>query len=318
MGKLSQILFWVGLVSFCLVTTAIAQKPATIQIEEILRKADQQRKIYIQEFKNLLSQETKTFEIYDKNGVAKKHRTVKSVFIIYQLSRGTNEISEFRNVVEVDGKPVDNADHRAQDFFEKIEKTESVDKELKKLHEESQRYDLDLLVNGYTLFRTVALDERLWPYFDYSLERIVTIDGADAYLISYQQTRECPFIAVNKKPNAPDVKLAVVYNVGLKDNIDYKGRLHGTLLIDAATFQVWREERAMTLQPEGFETRVPLSENTFEFQKSDFGIFTPKRITHTLYEFKQKEHISIKEGQITFEYEKFTKPDVEVKSSEVK
>src|SRR5205814_1852919 len=113
-------------------------------------------------------------------------------------------------------------------------------------------------------------------------------------------------------------KRIVVYNVGLKDKIEYNERLHGTFLIDAATFQVWREERIMTLQPGGFETRVPLGENTFEFQKSDFGIFTPKRITHTLYEFKQKEHASIKEGQITFDYEKFTKPDVEVKSGEIK
>ena len=186
------------------------------------------------------------------------------------------------------------------------------------MHEESLRYDLDIFVNGFTLFRSVELDERLRPFFEYKLEGKETIGGSEAYVISFRQTMECPFISVNKKSNSQEVKRSLTYDIHLKDNVDYNERLSGRFLIDASNFQVWREERVMTLRPDGFDRRVSLDENVFEFQKSEFGIFTPRKITHTQYDFKQKQQTSVKDVRVIFEYGKFTKPDVEVKSADVK
>ncbi len=297
----------------------LAQTPPPVPaLEQILQSADDQRLRYQQEFKNLLSQETKFFETFEKNGDLKKTRTVKSTFIVYQLTKAENGIAEFRNVYEVDGKPLNDAEKRALDFFQKVEKAETLDKELKKIKDESLRHDLDFQVYGFTIFQAPFLDKRARPYFDFRLETTERRGESDVYVVSFHQNRPCPCIAVNKKKGQENIERLFVYDLDLKDDRDYKEQIDGRLWIDAKTFQIVREERTLSVQPEGFDSRVPLDENVFEFQKGDFDIMTPKRIVHTQYELKEKEKRSIMEGRITFDYDKFTRPDVEVKSSDVK
>lgn len=287
-------------------------------VDEVLRRADEQRKIYLEEFKNLLSEETKTFEIYDKKGDVKKRRTVKSTFIVYQLSKGDGQVAEYRNIVAVDGKPLGETDKRALDFFEKVAQAESANNELAKLHDESTRFDQEILVNGFTLFQSVALAEKLRPFFEFKLEGREMIDGAEVFVVSYRQIKQSPFIVVNSKKLSSGVTPSLKYDVDLENDVDFMERLSGKFWIDALSFQVWREQRLITLRPDNFAAPVTFSEDVFEYQKSDFGILTPKKISHTQYELKKKERVSIKDGRVVFEYEKFTKPDVEVKSSEVK
>ena len=74
----------------------------------------------------------------------------------------------------------------------------------------------------------------------------------------------------------------------------------------------------MTVQPEGFSRPVVGVSNEFEYQNSEFGILTAKRITYTTYRIDSKNGTSMPEDRAVLEYEKFTRPDVEVKSSEVK
>ncbi|MBC7899081.1 MAG: hypothetical protein H7070_03425 [Saprospiraceae bacterium] len=294
----------------------VAQIPADASIEEIVSKASEQRKIYTEEFKNLLSEETKHFEIYGKNGEIKKRRAVKSTFIVYQLSKDDKLVAEYRNVISVDGKNLDNTDKRAQDFFEKIVEVESSNKELEKLFDEGSRYDQDISLGLFTLYQAVALADNLRPYFDFKLEGTERIDNNEVYVISYRQLRPSPYIIAGGGREPADGGLVLKYDIDEKG--DLNGRLKGKLWIDKNTFQVWRENRIMNLQPEGFAAPVILAENVFEFQNSGFTILTPKKITHTQYELKRKNLISIKEARVTFEYDKFTKPDVEVKSGEVK
>lgn len=303
---------------FSITNTVLGQTETSIPLAEIIAKAGEQRKVYVEEFKNLLSQETKKFEIYDKKGAVKKSRTVTSTFIVYQLSKGDNLVAEYRHVIAVDGKPLDNADKRAQDFFEKIARAESQNSELAKLHDESTRFDQEILVDGFTLFQSVALVEKVRPFIEFRLEGREILDGTEVLIVSYRQTRQSPFIVINSKKGAQNVTPILKYDVDLEDDVDFRERLSGKFWIDAKTFQVWREERLMTVQPGDFAVPVPLAEDVFEFQKSEFGILTPKKISHTQYELKKKDRVSIKEGRVVFEYEKFTKPDVEVKSTDVK
>src|SRR5215210_4006162 len=69
----------------------------TPTLQEIIDKAEAQTRVYVETFKNLLSEERKTFEIYDKRGEVKKRRSVVSTFIVYPLSKDENQITEFRN-----------------------------------------------------------------------------------------------------------------------------------------------------------------------------------------------------------------------------
>src|SRR5687767_16030278 len=66
----------------CLLLTAStsAQELTNPATDEIVRRASAQLSVYVQTFKNLLSEETKTFEIYDRKGAVKKRRVVHSTF----------------------------------------------------------------------------------------------------------------------------------------------------------------------------------------------------------------------------------------------
>ncbi len=303
------------LVILAAATAGVSQMPVNASIEEIVDKAGIQRKKYIEEFKNLLSEETKTFEVYDKKGQAKKHRTVKSTFIVYQLSKDDKLVAEYRNVISVDGKKLDNTEKRAQDFFEKIVEVESSKKELEKLFDEGSRYDLDISLGLFTLYQAVALAENLRPSFEFKLDGTEFIENIEVYVVSYKQLKPSPYIITgNNEPS--DGKLTLKYDVD--EDGDLNGRLSGKLWIDKNTFQVWRENRMLNIQPEGFPAPVILAEDLFDFQKNGFAILTPKKITHTQYDLRKKERKSVKDAQVVLEYDKFTKPDVEVKSSEIK
>ncbi|MBV9214801.1 MAG: hypothetical protein JO053_01385 [Acidobacteria bacterium] len=303
-----------GIISFFMaaIGSPLLVRGQTPPLVDILNNAVQKRAQYLQEFQNLLSVETKTFRIFDTDGDVKKTRVVKSTFIIYRLTKGQDLASEFRNVLEVDGKKMPDAERRAEDFFINILRSNSAAKEAERVRQESVRYDLDYFVDGSTLFQSVALDDDLLPYFEFRLEGKDVFNGSNVYVIKFRQLRYCPFIAVNKRVDR-NVDPRVSYNLDLRPNADYRERLTGQLLIDCNTFRIWSEERQMTVQPAEFPSPVVLAQDTFTFQTSDFGILTPRTILHTQYELHEKERTSSKQGTVMFEYEKFTKPDVEVK-----
>jgi hypothetical protein len=263
-----------------------------------------------------MSEETKTFHVFGKNSEVKKSRTIVSTFIVYQLSRDDGAIAEYRNVVSVDGKPVGDADKRAQGFFEEIAKVDSSSKELEKLEKEGSRFDQEISLNLFTLYPSVALAENLRSYFEFKLERKEVLEGRELLAVSYRQIRDSPYI-LTKMKNAPtDGKLTLVYNIDIGENA--AARLNGMLWIDPQTFQVWKEERKFTVQAKGFSAPAVVSENILEYQPSDFGILTPRKIVYTQFKIDKKAAAPQKDVDVTFEYQNFTKPNVEVKSGEVK
>lgn len=311
MYKLSGLVFIVTIV-ICCSPSASAQISAPVPINDIVAKASAQRIGFVDEFRNLLAQETRTFQILDKKGDVKKNRIVTSTFLVYQLAKDNKRIAEFRSVTAVDGKPVENSENRSQEFFETIVKAETSQKELEKLQSESLRYDESIFISGLSLFQAVALADNLRPYFEFTLEGNEMLGGNEVYVVRYNQSRGSPYVFANPKKQPPDGKLSVFYDAGVGGNEDLNERLSGRLFIDAQTFQIRREVREMSLQPMGFPSRATLAETTFEYDNSDFGILTPKQITHIQYRM-QKNKPSRKEAVIVFNYTKFRKPDVDVK-----
>lgn len=296
-------------------TTAPAPEFPT---DEILNKAVGQITLYINTFKNLLSTETKSFEIYDKKGEVKKRRTVTSSFIVYPLSQGEGRTAEYRNVLSVDGKPLDKTDERAQSFFERIARAESMSKELTQIEKESLRYDEELLINGLTLFQALALAKNLRPLFEFKLEGKQKFGGAEVYVISYRQIQGSTDITVNSDEEKPGNRITVNFEIETDGKPALNERMRGKFLIDASTFRLWREEREITVQPAGFADPLVVIREDLDYQNSDFEMLVPKKITHTHYRLKTKERSVMKELQVTFEYSKFTRPDVEVKGAEIK
>lgn len=271
-------------------------------LENLLEKASEQRIIYTDIFKNLIAEETKNIELYDKSGSIKKRRTIISTFIVYETVNNQKvSTAEFRSVLSVDGKPVKNAEKRTRKFFEKIVKAESSEKELQKLADESLRYDLYVTYYGFTLYKGIILAKNLAPFFDFEIVGKESFAENEVFIVSYKQSRE-----------SPDLKIESNKDINL--NL----RMNGLLWIDSKTFQIWREERERIIQPETFEKPVTTSLETYEYQKSEFDILTPKKITLTSYEVNALKKTSDKKAKLTLEYGEFSKPDAEVKSAEIK
>lgn len=314
MRYLSRILPLVALAFVSSAGSVIGQTPVVPSIETLLSGAAEQRNTYINEFKNLLSQETKTFEIYDKSGGPKKRRTVVSTFIVYQ-SPINNGIGEFRNVISVDGRRVENADKRAQDFFVEIAKLERSNREWERIEKEGSRFDETITINGMTLFQAVVLADNIRPAFDFKIDGTEALHGRQVYVVSYKQTRDGKYISMDPDRMVADGKPELVYDVDV--DRDAVARVNGRFWIDGETFQIRKEERLVTVAYAASPPTVAV-ETILEYQNSSFAILTPKRIVFTQYRSAKKGRDAVKELAVTFEYENFTKPDVEVKASEVK
>ncbi len=295
-----------------------AQQSVPPSLETILEGAAKQRNAYIEGFKNLTAQETKLFEIYGKNGNVKKKRSIISTFIVYPLTTDKRSVAEFRNVMSVDGKNVADSDKRAQQFFDEITKVESSKKELAKIEKEGARYDEEVSISGLTLFQAAALADNLRPFFHFTYKGTTTLSGREVYVVAYDQTNDSPYVSIDPKVTPDESKLAVIADLGLENGGKTKARLNGTFWLDSSSFQVRKEERILTVQAPEMSAPVVAVETFLEYQDSTFDILTPQRVIFTQFTIGKSGQLSRKDVTVVLEYSNFSRPDVEVKSADVK
>ncbi len=290
-------------------SVGLGQLVQEVTPQEMINRARERTKVYLETFKNLLSEEKKTFEIYEKGGKVKKRKVVDSTFLVYQLTKDERRVAEFRNVVSVDGKKVSNADERAKDFFEKVAASDNSQKEYERIRDESSRFDEDFAISGLTLFQAIALSDELRGRFRFTMAGRESIGGKNVYVVLFEQIREDPAITVNS-PTASNN-----YDIEIEGDktITLNARIRGKLWIDTDTFNVRRELRERTIQPEGFPQPVVVAEDLLEYTDSGFGILTPQTLSHVQYRVRLKEREVTKDTRIVFDYGKFTQPDVDVK-----
>ncbi len=277
--------------------------------QEMINRARERTRIYLETFKNLLSEETKTFEIYEKSGKIKKRRVVDSTFLVYQLTKDAGRVAEFRNVLAVDGKKLADADGRAKAFFEKVVASDNSQKEYERIRDESSRFDEGFAISGLTLFQAIALSEELRGKFRFTLAGRESIGGKNVYVVLFDQIRADPAITVNVPSASHNYDIEIEGERGVELN----PMIRGKMWIDADTFDIRRELRERTIQPAGFPQPVVVAEDLLEYTDSSFGILTPKALSHTQYRVRLKDRELTKDTSIVFEYGKFTQPDVDVK-----
>lgn len=295
------------LLTGCLAARGQLIEEATPQ--EIIDRARARTAVYLETFKNLLSEEKKTFEIYEKNGRIKKQKTVESTFLVYQLTKDQGRVAEFRNVISVDGKKVADADERAKVFFEKVVASDNAQKEFERIRDESTRFDEDFAINGLTLFQAIALSNELRGKFRFTMAGRESIGGRNVYTVLFEQIRPDPAVAVNTPAASHN------YDIELEGEAvpELNARVRGKLWIDSTTFNIRRELRERTIQPAGLPTPIVVAEDLLEYTDSEFGILTPQTLSHLQYRVRLKDGVAVKDTKITFEYGKFTQPDVVVK-----
>lgn len=287
-----------------------AQAPVKMTLDEFLNTAAKERQAYIDGFRDLTAPESKTFTLFNKDGEVKKTRSVRSLFLVYQLKKrsGTQEI---RSVISVDGKPVSGAEQRSQEFFDKVTKAENVEKEIKSVRDESLRYDDYLLIDNSTLFEAVTLASNLRPLFDFKFIGTEMVNGILTNVVTYDQTQDSEYIGINDKSRADDGKLNLDFAVDV-DGKNVSPRLDGKMWFDASNGKLIRELRRLTVKPDKFPSRQVAQEMTFDYAPSNFEIYTPKRIVYTFFDL-DKKHEPRKDTMVTFEYGEFTQPHTDVR-----
>jgi len=292
-----------------------AQDPTVPSVNEILDGASRERSLYLSEFKDLISKETKNLIIYDKNHEVKKRRTVISTFIVYQVGTGDQGIAEFRNVRSVNGDQVEDTEKRSQDFLNDIARSRNSGKELAKIEKESSRYDEGLTVSGMTLFKAAILADNLRPYFEFSRDGNDSINGRAVYVISYRQTKPSPFVSANSKAAANDGKTTLIFDIGVDEEANVK--VDGRLWIDRNSFQIVKETRTLKAAPKRSSEYFPAAETVLDYSDSDFGILTPTRISFTQFRRSRNGRGEMKDAAVVLEYGKFERATVEVKVVEI-
>lgn len=283
-------------------------------LETILSEAQKQSEAYRESFRNLLAEETKTFEEFDRDGNLEDKTTIKSNFLVYQSGKDAKITTELRNVVEVDGKLVPNSQQRSNEFLGELEKETTLEKELKKIQSAGSKYDKSIEIDGFTLNEAVVLNPKIRLAIDFKLIGAENYQGSEVYVVSYQQTKKSPYVVVNDN-------LPATGELGFDFKVDVPGALknadkflRGRLWIDAKTFQLRREEQELTVQTP--EPMVLLS-SIFEYQSSDYGLLVPKRIFVTSYQLRKQKgngkFAPVKDTSVNFDYSKFRQTNVEVK-----
>lgn len=285
----------------------------TASLEKILNETEKQTANYREAFKNLLAVETKTFERFDKNEEVKDRTTIDSNFFVYQSAKNDKVSSELRNVIRVDGKPVQNSGERADRFLAELQKAQTVESELEKIQNEGNRFDKTWEISGLTLNQGIFLGEKLRPYFEYKLLGRENLDGREFYLVSYRQTRKSPEILINEKPpkgkHVETIFDADIPNSLKKSDVFFLGKIW----IDAKTFQIRREERDLTVRS---SNPLVLIRTVFEYAPSEFEILVPKKITFTEHQLKKNsrsgDYSAMRNTRVDFAYSQFKKSDTEV------
>ena len=297
---------------FAAAIPVLSQKPAAASLDDILDRAATARKAYLEQFRDLIAPEKRTFTIFGKNGEPKKTRKVESTFIIYRVPGDAFEVNEFRSVKTVDGKPVEGAEQRASDLFAQLSSGGAAERTLNKLQDESARFDLEIVINNLTLLQAMPLASEIRRVLSFKRE---ASEGTLALVISYQQNAASSDIVINDKDRT---EAAIYYDVDTHGLKNLEPRIRGRLYLDPTTFRLIREVRELTVQPEGFPGPVVVARDEFNYQPSRFEILTPSKIVHTQFQLQRKERSARVEAAVTFEYGEFIKPETEVREIEEK
>lgn len=294
-------------------------KPANLNLqlrslETILSEAEKQAQNYREEFKNLLADETKTFQTYDKHGQPKNQKVIESTFLVYQSPKRQNGSVELRNVLKVDGEPVSNSQQRSEGLLNELQKTTTYEKELQKIQDESLRYDKTIEISGMTLSEAITLSANMRPFFDYQLVGTEDYEGSQVYVVSYQQNKKSPYIGIDEKI-ADTAESHIEFKLNLPGKLkNTESFLRGKLWIDAQTFQIRREVREVTVQT---PTPVVVLRTEFSYQPSNYGLLLPKQIVLIDNNLKKvsngNQYEPITDNKVTFDYKNFRQTNVDIK-----
>lgn len=312
-GKSGLFIFVVFIL--CFQNAASQETLSPTELEKFLDRAEVQSQNYSRVFKNLSAEELKTKTFYRADGNIDEKRVVKSFFIIYQSPIFT---SEFRFVLEFNGKTVARDEKEVEKFFNKLAKAKNYREEHERLKKESLRYDGAGDFWGMTMFQMRPLISLLRSDFKFKLLGKEKIEGRDAWSIEYEQTKTSPYILSNPLKSETEGKTWYWrYDTWISDAFrPTNALLKGKLVFDTETAQMMRNEYKVYIQPKNLSRSIVSQEGVYEYQTSEFGISVPKKIWLVCFRIKGSDERSLdvrKYLEFNFDYSKFNEFKTEIK-----
>ena len=282
----------------------------TAELDSFLEKAESQSQKYLEAFRNLSAEETKTKLYYKKSGKLKEKRVIKSLFIVYP-SFHNNTIQEFRNVFEYNGRKVDAGNKTTDKLFKELAKSSSAAKEYIKIRKYGTRFDGRVSSWGITLYQPRPFSRALKGSFEFEFVGREKINERVVFVIRYKQIK--PTLLITSSPS-------------IKDRLKFRGGteytsptsthfrptnplMNGRLWLDAETAQIWKNEFEIVLHPKALSKPVTNVEMIYEYQQSEFGVLLPKMFLIRSYKIRGKNDVSLrinKDSETIYEYSKFS------------
>jgi hypothetical protein len=284
---------------------ASGQAPSVIvtpesPLEKILKEALKRRGEYVETFKNLVAEETKLTEVFDKDGTLKKQRTEVADLLVYQYQLSQQVVGEYRFIREVDGVAVKKPLERAEKLFTELARAKTPEKELRRMRDENLRYRLKYYRWGVTLQPAWQLEEKNWPDYSFEIAGHEKLASRETVVLTY---RRKSFVPVEANGIFSDFK---------EPQVSYRGRLW----LDSQTSQIRRWENDLLVQHKETGKILVVIRDELEFAESEFGILVPKRIVVSFFDRLRYKHAEGKEpravlgGRITYTYGAFKRFDV--------
>jgi hypothetical protein len=302
-----------------LIFTAFSVNAQDVPLEQFLDKAYGETVKYRETFKNLVAEELRTTDYFNKDETLDDSRIVKSIFIVYQSAKDSST-TEYRNVTEYNGKNVARDDDDVVKFFEKLANSDSADKEHDRLRNDGLRFDGRFRAYGMTLGQGLSLQPLYREFFEFKVVGKEKFEGREALIVEYKQTKPTLRINVNAT-REEDKQQPKHYSFDTELSDDFRPtnpRVQGKLWLDAETGQIWRDEFTVAINPATLSKPEVSANFLNEYQSSEFGILVPKKLRIESYRLKGKNDktlVKSKKTTITCEYSKFTNANSEIKDA---
>jgi hypothetical protein len=237
----------------------------TAQLEELLDKASALKDKYEALFRDLTAEEKRVLEFYDKKkGKVVKRRRIVSDLIVYASQQNPDRVTEYRNIREVDGKPVNNQLERVEKLFDRVFNADSPDKELDRINRESLRYDIGAGFYGYTIFNAIATLGKFRSFFTYEFAGRERMGEQELVVIKFEQTEFMKNMFGLQKDY---------------EKLNVTGPLmRGQYWLDPQTGRLRREHHEIFFRDNDRPRTFKAIEVDYDFTSGEQGIWLPQRI----------------------------------------
>jgi hypothetical protein len=271
---------------------------AQSDLAAVLLQAANRRQEYVDTFKNLTAVETKTTELFDKNGKIEKQRKVISDLAIYQMQTNSLVMDEFRITREVDGKVVGKGEKQAIELLQNLAKSKNSEQERKRLRDENLKYTLTYYRWGITLQPATALRLYMTPAYAFELIGKENVGSSEVLLLKYQSNGTSPSSS-NLVRHFTNPKIGE----------------RGWIWLDAEDFRIWRWESEHTVVDRDITSAAVYTRDEIEYVQSPFGILVPKTIITSFFDRNETDKRTLRlTGRITYIYDAFKRFDVRADS----